>query len=52
MTSDKKGGPIRFVKDREAICLSEEQTKHIYKKVGLGSKININTIKQEIDNEN
>ena len=48
---NKKGGPVRHVKDRKTICLTEEQTRYIYKKVELGSEINIDTIKQEIDNE-
>ena len=25
----KKGGPVRYVKDREAICLTSQQVKHI-----------------------
>ena len=40
---------VRYVKDREAICLTEEQMRHIYKKVESGSEINIDTMKQEID---
>ena len=40
-----------YVKDRKAICLSEEQMGYIYKKVELGSEINADTMKQEIDNE-
>ena len=48
---NKKGGPVRYVKDREAICLTEEQVRHIYKKVESGSVINIDTMKQEIDND-
>ena len=47
----KKDGPVRYVKDREAICLTEEQMRHIYKKVGSGSEINIDTMKQQIDND-
>ena len=47
----KKGGPVRYAKDRKAICLTEEQMRHIYKKVKSGSKINIDNLKQEIDNE-
>ena len=48
---NKKGGPVRYVRNREAICLTEEQMRHIYKKVESASKININTIRQEIDND-
>ena len=48
---NKKGGSVRYAKDRKAICLTEEQTRYIYKNVELGSEINLDTIKQEIDNE-
>ena len=48
---NKKGGPARNVKDKEAICLTEEQMRHIYKKVESGSEINVNTIKHETDND-
>ena len=47
----KKGGPVRYVKDRTAIHLTEEQKRYIYKKVELGSEIKVYTMKQEIDNE-
>ena len=43
---NKKGGPVRYVEDREAIYLTEELTRLIYKKVETGSEINIDTIKQ------
>ena len=45
----KIGGKARYIKDREAVCLMEEQAKHIYKKVETGQTVNINTIKQEIE---
>ena len=48
---NKKDGPLRYVKDREAISLTEEQMRHLYKKVEAGSEVNIDTIKQEIDND-
>ena len=38
--------------DRNAICLTEEQMRYIYKKVELGSEIKADTMKQEIDNKN
>ena len=50
--NSKKGGSVRYVKHRKGICLTEEQIRYIYKKVELGSEINVDTIKQEIDNEN
>ena len=47
----KKGGTVKNAKDRKAICLTEEQTRHTYTKVGLGSEIHVNTMKQETDND-
>ena len=47
----KKGGPVRYIKDMEAICLTEEQMRYIYKKVEFGSEINIDTMRQEMDND-
>ena len=35
----------------EARCLIEEQTNYIYKKVKSGSKINVITMKQEMNND-
>ena len=29
----KIGGPIEYVKDKEAKCLTEDQARYIYKKV-------------------
>ena len=52
LLNSKKGGPVTYAKDREAICLTEEQMRHIYKKVESGNEINIDTLKQEIDNDN
>ena len=51
MTLNNKGGPVRYVKDRNAICLMEEQTKYVYKKVEQDSEISTETVKQEIDQE-
>ena len=36
---NRKDRPVRYVKDRETTCLTEEQMRHIYKKVKLGSEI-------------
>ena len=49
--NSKKSGPVRHLKDRKAICLTEEKMRYIYKKVELGSEINVEIRKQEIDNE-
>ena len=47
----KIGGPITHVKDKEATCLTKEQAKHIYKKVDSEGIVNINTSKQEIEED-
>ena len=39
----------KYIKDEEAICLAENQARHIYKKVETGKVINKDTIKQDID---
>ena len=48
----KNGGSVRYVKDRKAICLTQEQTRYIYKKAESGSEIKVDTMQQDIDNEN
>ena len=47
----RKGGPARYVKDKETKCLTEDQVRHTYKKVESYSIINIDTIKQEIEDD-
>ena len=49
--NSKKGGPVKYVKDRKGICLTEEQMRYIYRKVELGSELTVDTMKQEIGNE-
>ena len=39
------------VKDKETICLTNDQARHIYKKVELEGIVNIDTIKQEIEED-
>ena len=43
----KIGGPVnvRYVKDK---CLTEDQARHIYKKVESESIVNVDTIRQDI----
>ena len=48
---NSKGGPVSYIKDRNAIFLMEEQTKYVYKRVEQGSEINTETMRQEIDQE-
>ena len=45
----KKDGNITYVQD--ARCLTEDQTKYIYKKVEQGSDMNTETTKQDIEQE-
>ena len=44
-------GQTKNSKDKEAKCLTENQDRHIYKKVERGKVVNIDTIKQEIDQD-
>ena len=48
--NDKKGGDIRN-NSRDRNCLTTKQTKYIYRKVELGSIINKDVIKEEIDSD-
>ena len=45
----KKGGNITYIRD--ALCLIEDQTRYMYKKVEQGSDLNTETMKQEIEQE-
>ena len=47
----KIGGQARYIKDKEAICLINDQARHVYKKIESGSVIDADTIKQEIDQD-
>ena len=47
----KIGGPVKYAKDKEAICLTKEQARHIYKKVESESVVKVDTIKQEIEED-
>ena len=44
----KIGGQVRYIKDREAICLMKDQAKHICKMVETDNIVNVDAIKQEI----
>ena len=44
----KIGGLARYIKDREAICLMNDQARHIYKAVESENIANVYTIKQDI----
>ena len=43
----KKGRNITYIRD--ALCLTEDQTKYVYKKIEQGSDLNTGTMKQEIE---
>ena len=45
----KINGQARYIKDKEDICLMNDQARQVYKKTESGSVINIDTIKQEIE---
>ena len=45
----KIGGSVKYVKDKENICLTANQARYIYKKVEQKGIFNVDTIKQEIE---
>ena len=42
--TDKTGGKVYYIKNREAMCLTQRQVGHVYKVVEKGGMINIKTI--------
>ena len=40
----KTGGKVMYIQNKEAICLTERQTNHVYKAVEGGNMINTKTI--------
>ena len=47
----KISGPVGYVKDKESICLTNDQARHIYKKVETEGIGDVNMIKQEIEGD-
>ena len=47
----KMCGKVKYIKNKDAIGLTEDQTRYIYKKVEQGSDLNIETMKQGIEQE-
>ena len=47
----KIAGLDKYVKDKETICLTNDQARHIYKKVKLECIVNVDTIKQELEED-
>ena len=46
----EKGGPVRHDKSvKEQRCLTEDQARHVYKKVEMDKVINVETMKQKVD---
>ena len=43
-TTDKTGGKVNYIKNREAMCLTERQADHVYKVVEKGDMINTKTM--------
>ena len=50
--NSKTGGDIKYIKDKDAICLMEDLMRYMYKKLEQGNNNNIETMKQEIEQEN
>ena len=48
---NKTGGKLIYVKNKEAMCLSEKQANYVYKKEEEGKVITINTMKNEIEQD-
>ena len=55
MPLTKKNGPVRhdksvrYIPDKEQRCLTEDQARHVYKKVETDKEINIETMKKDIE---
>ena len=47
----KIGAQAKDIKDREAVFLMEDQAKYIYKKVETENIVNVDSIKQEIEED-
>ena len=47
-TKDKTGGKVNYIKNKEAMCLTERQADHIYKVIEKGDMINTQTMTCEI----
>ena len=45
----RTGGEIKYIKNREASCLTKNQANHVYKKVEEGKIVTMNTLPQEVD---
>ena len=48
---DKTGRKVSYIQNKDAICLTENQTSYVYEKVEQGSIINTKTMKCKIEQE-
>ena len=48
-SNTQNGGQARYIKDRKAMCLVEDQAKYIYKEVETENRVDVDTMKQEIE---
>ena len=51
LLNENIGGKSKLMEDGETSYLTEDQARHIYKKIELGNIININTVKWEVDQD-
>ena len=49
---DKTGGKVSYIQNKEAICLTENQTSYVYKKVEQRNIINTETMNHEQNKRN
>ena len=42
--TDKTGGKVNYIKNKEAMCLTERQADHVYNVIGKGNMINTKTM--------
>ena len=47
-TKDKTGGKVNYIKNKEAMCLTERQADHIYNVIEKGGIIDTKTMTCEI----
>ena len=47
----KIGGLVRYGKDKETICLTKDQSQHIYERVESEGIVNVHPIKQLIEED-
>ena len=50
-SNTKIGGSAKYIEDKETISLTKDQARHIYKKVQLEGIVNVDTIKQEMEED-